>query len=240
MSGQPGEEDREKAALASQEYGKGLQSMRAGKSGALQLQLRYFKRLDDALKTAGIPGKKMACASGCSYCCHYHVLISAPEALALDEYVQTRMSDSQRAEVRSRLQDNLARIAGMTVQEHINTNVACAFLLDGSTCSVYEARPIACRKHHSYDVTPCKVTFENSNDPGGHPQSILHIAFGDGFTGNAAMEIGSQGMDFTRYEMSEAVLTALTNRAVSKRWRDGKQAFPGSRERDLSGGLPDQ
>lgn len=209
-----------------------LQQVRAGKTSPLQYQVQLYRRLEDALAAAGdLPGQTLACKEGCSLCCHYHVYITASEALAIAEYVNTKLSASQRTGLEAKLRANSVQADAIGLNAHMQTNIACAFLTEASNCSVYEVRPAACRKHHSYDVTPCQVTFDDPTSTENCPQSMERLAIAEGFVIASDSAQHLTGFDALRYEMSGAVWEALTNRSSAKRWRDGKVSFPGVKDR---------
>lgn len=110
-----------------------ITSIKTGRERALPAMVRFYRRLDEAVKPLV---EATACKTGCSYCCHYHVYISAPEAFALAQYVEI-LSASDRSAVTARLESNNVLIRGMTVDEHIATNVRCAFLSDTGSCLAY-------------------------------------------------------------------------------------------------------
>jgi hypothetical protein len=219
------------------QYQAGLRSVRAGGSTTLAQQVRFYARMDQAMQAAPPPeGEALACKAGCAYCCHYHVYVYAAEALAIAEHLRTVVTPVREAIVQ-KLRGNVARTAGMNLDEHLHTNVACAFLSSENACGIYPVRPSACRKHHSFDVQPCIDTFENPQAPDLNPQSALHIGIAEGFQGASAMALTAEGFDHRRYEMSGAVLEALENKAAARRWKDGKVSFPTVRDRDETGGI---
>jgi hypothetical protein len=136
----------------------------------------------------------------------------------------------------ARLRNNAARAAALGKDAHIQTNVACAFLSEAGSCDIYSLRPSACRRHHSYDVTPCRTTFEDPSRGDQNPVSAERMATADGFQAAAMVASSQQGFDARRYEMSGAVLEALTNKAAVKRWKDGKTSFPSVRDREEAEG----
>lgn len=140
------------------------------------------------------------------------------QALALAEHAAVDLGAPARAALVERLQANADRAAALGLDEHMRVNIACAFLGDGGTCSVYSIRPSACRKHHSYDVTPCQTTFDDPSCTDQCPQSVERLAVAEGFTLSAGAAMREAGFDPLRYEMSGAVLEALTNRSSLKRW----------------------
>jgi Fe-S-cluster containining protein len=218
-------------------YQKSLQAVRAGRSTALTHQVSVYRRMDDAFRAVDDPpGQTLACRSGCSYCCHYHVYVSTPEALAIAEHLQSAPA-GLRVGYLERLRQNAALAGELGRDAHIGTNIACAFLSDSGVCAIYALRPSACRRHHSYDVTPCKTTFDDPSCTDQNPQSAARLATADGFQAAAMVMSRQEGFDERRYEMSGAILEALNNKASAKRWKDGKTAFPSVRDRADDDGL---
>jgi Fe-S-cluster containining protein len=70
---------------------------------------------------------KVSCKSGCSFCCYINVDITDLEAQAIVEYCSENGID-------------------INMQELEMPQLKCTFLKDNK-CSVYSARPMACRKY---------------------------------------------------------------------------------------------
>ncbi len=211
----------------------GMVAVKKGRRSLTEHQMHFYKRVDVALSSVDIPDDlSLACREGCSYCCNYHVHVSAPEAYTIAAHLRAQWKPDRVNEVIARLSENVEAVSGMTVDEHTATNVRCAFLSPSDACSIYEVRPVACRKHHSFDVEPCRITFDDPTSADAAPQSVERLAIAHGlFTASiGAMEI--EGLDAARYEMSAAVLEALTNSSAIKRWRAGKNSFPSVKNRD--------
>jgi Fe-S-cluster containining protein len=79
----------------------------------------------------------VACKNECAACCHMNVMISAIEA----KQIEAKTGRTRVALPASR-PHHLAEFSGQP----------CPFLKD-SSCSIYEVRPFACRKHVSFDTT---------------------------------------------------------------------------------------
>lgn len=88
------------------------------------------------------------------------------------------------------------------------------------------------------DATICKTTFEDPLATDLSAQSALILAAAEGVMVAASVAMKEAGFDFAKYEMSGAVLEALTNRASTKRWKDGKSSFPTVGDADKTGGIP--
>lgn len=79
----------------------------------------------------------VACRRACSACCRMNVTITAAEAEAISAATGRRAA-------------NLIRTVEHPQDEFIGT--PCPFLA-GDECSIYENRPLSCRKHASYFVS---------------------------------------------------------------------------------------
>ena len=106
-------------------------------------------------------GACVPCRKGCAACCSYLVPLSAPEAASLAENI-AKLPLNQQADIEMRFLDasrrllaspppaldqhdqrqNLQRIS----QWYLDAGVTCPLLSEG-LCTIYAARPLACREH---------------------------------------------------------------------------------------------
>jgi Fe-S-cluster containining protein len=105
-----------------------------------------------------MPGEaKPACARGCSHCCHQRVEVTAPEVFLLARVLRARPDAARDARI--------AAIASapeaMDGRAYHRKQVRCALLGDDGACTVYAARPIACRRHHSTDAAVCAAVHQD-------------------------------------------------------------------------------
>ena len=96
-------------------------------------------------------GHRVACQSGCTYCCTFPVAASAPEILAIAAFVRERFDGERQAALNVRIEANIAATDGMDMGQRDHVRLDCPFL-EAGRCSVYEVRPIACRGVSSYSV----------------------------------------------------------------------------------------
>jgi Fe-S-cluster containining protein len=97
----------------------------------------HFKSLRDKIKAP------ISCQMGCSHCCNQNVDISETEAEILIDYVKENNISIDQELLKQQLGKNNNERSDMI-------NSQCIFLKDHK-CSVYEVRPIACRKFFSID-----------------------------------------------------------------------------------------
>lgn len=84
----------------------------------------------------------LSCKRGCSFCCHINVGISQNEADAIGRYCKRNKIPISKKYLKKQLLIPAEQIAFSPVSP-------CVFLKN-KECSIYEARPVACRKYHVY------------------------------------------------------------------------------------------
>lgn len=190
------------------------------------LTVRMYGRLA-ALQEQVIAQEKVAvaCRHGCVYCCSQRVEMRPHEAFVLAGFIQARFDSPQRARMQSRLDANLAKISTLSREQHVRAGIACALLVDGS-CSVYEARPAACRKYYSQSVDTCRAAYEDPAAPLTGPLEHDNLRFaGNAVALGFAKGISEAGYNADLFEMHQALKIALESNKPEKRYRDGKKPF---------------
>ncbi len=169
----------------------------------------------------------VACTRGCSYCCHLRVEIRPHEAFVLAHQIQARLASDTRARVLAKIDENVARLAVLTPEQHIRAGIPCALLHDG-TCSVYDARPAACRKYYSISLPVCRDAFNDTAAPltGEIENEQVRLA-GNAVALGCAQGLDDAGYDAALYELHYALKRALQDARAEKRYRSGKRAFVG-------------
>ena len=205
-------ERREARALA--DAASATQTVRMyGRLAALQADAIAERRVD------------VACARGCSYCCHLRVEIRPHEAFVLARHIDEAFDAARRARIVAGLEANLRRIAPLSAAEHVRAGIGCA-LLDDGVCTVYAARPAACRKYYSVSVTTCHDAWRDTAAPltGEIEDEGVRLA-GNAVALGFAKGLDDAGYDAELYELHFALLKALTEPKAAKRYRQRKKAF---------------
>ena len=194
----------------------------AVRTQVVRMYARLAREQDAVMNTSKL---ELACARGCNYCCHQRVEIRPYEAFVLADHIRVRMTQAEQLDVKHRLAANGARIAPLAALQHTQAGIPCALLIDGA-CSVYEARPAACRKYYSLSVDTCRSAFEKPAEPlvGQLEDDGLRLA-GNAVALGFAKGVEESGRDINRYELHAALLDALENPKAARRYRDGKKAF---------------
>jgi Fe-S-cluster containining protein len=120
--------------------------------------------IDDKIAALQRAGAGVACAPGCTFCCHLRVDVFPHEASALLQHLRTQVASERAARIEERIRANARRIDALTPQQHRSAGIACAFLENG-LCSAHEVRPSACATYHSLSRERCEHSFR-------HPEHI--------------------------------------------------------------------
>lgn len=119
------------------------------------------------VQRAGAAGQTISCQMGCAACCRMLVPLSPPEAFALREYVE-QLPENRRAHLLTRLSETKDRLTEAGLWDRLNSvaeadrpipdeeldplnrsyyavRIPCPYL-ENEMCSIYEARPAACRE----------------------------------------------------------------------------------------------
>lgn len=132
-----------------------------------QLAMEALVITTDAMTSMAAPVS--ACSAGCDHCCKsMEVTVHAVEAERIVQYVRQLPYNSRRI-----LTKKLRKQAHAEASRREKTyRRACAFLKN-SRCSIYDIRPLACRRWMSSDIRDCAGE-QNLNDLN-HAQTLSMI-----------------------------------------------------------------
>jgi Fe-S-cluster containining protein len=133
-----------------------------------------LSRLAEGL-LARAPEGAIACRAGCDHCCYQAVGVTAPEALAIFDHLKGTRSSGELARVAAKISERHATTRDLSSHDRFSPDHPCPFLEEGE-CSIYEARPLACRGMNSLDASECATRLRDpqaraaflSSGRGGH------------------------------------------------------------------------
>ena len=125
---------------------------------------RIYESVDDLLaafisRTAA-DGKPVHCVKSCSWCCHQAVFAASHEFYYLIDFMQEQLSEEQVELIGTRARDKSSYTLSLPIGEQTKLKKECPFL-EAGTCTVYEARPMACRIYLSYDADSCEKEYRD-------------------------------------------------------------------------------
>src|SRR5262249_32141002 len=166
----------------------------------------------------------VACKAGCAWCSSMQVLVTAPEVFCLAEWLRETQSEEELARVKERLSAQWEQVKGTPMLERLLAGVPCALLRDADkTCSVYEARPLACRGHTSLDAAACEAATKSKDVKVTSDAIQSHVYNGIGICLLVGMR--DAGLRPATYELSGALLYCLDHPEAATRWAAGEDVF---------------
>lgn len=194
---------------------------------------RAHAALDDAGQRAIASGAlTIACAAGCSYCCHVHADATVPELLAITRHLEATWSEPARRALHERLALHVARVEHLSDEARWAAKIPCALLDDAGRCSIHAARPLRCRAFNARSVEPCREAFGGSLDATPARIPRLDRAHDAAEAGYDAALIDA-GLDATAHRLEVGLLLALDDPGAGARWLAGEEAFAWARSPDV-------
>jgi Fe-S-cluster containining protein len=185
------------------------------------------KGFDRAYDTAPAEARAaVACRAGCGTCCHVPVGVQAHEVLLAAEFIQGRFSPADLEAVIGRFAAHRDAFANKNINERAALKIPCVLLRDNS-CSIYEARPEACRSHHSRNLDGCRSNLETGIDM---VDVLIPEIRGRMFAVMLGIDQAATeaGFDDRAYDFGSAMHEALTDSLCAVRWMQRQPAFPDS------------
>jgi Fe-S-cluster containining protein len=181
---------------------------------------------------AHAPVGSVACKAGCDHCCHVVVGVTAPEALVIVEQLKRSRSAPELARLMARIAAAHKRTRGLSSSERFRPEYPCVFI-EGGRCSIYEARPLACRGMNSLDATECESRLrdpdaraEFAEKGGGHlfVEPIRAFRAVSGGLQLALLEL--YHLDMRPLDLTAAMhLLLQTRHSLADRWMAGQRPF---------------
>lgn len=212
--------NQEKAEIQSlvskteKEYTKKLRSNR-NHIYAINLSSDLHKRIDSVVSHVKSKGVRFGCESGCSHCCNLRVEALAPEVFYIARKLRSERPIRDIESLIEKLKEFSQRAKGLRTTEHL---IPCPMLSNGR-CSIYEYRPMMCRKYNSLDASVCETPF--SRVPESTELTMKSVAIGIGF--NSSLE--KRKLSSIPHELGQALLVALSDENAIARWAKGEMVF---------------
>ncbi len=164
--------------------------------------------------------KRIACANGCSHCCHANVEVTIVEAIAVARRVAEDPALAQS------VRTTAPKIDGIPPWTRYDFRIPCPLLRDGS-CSIYDVRPRVCRAHVSYNVKLCEEVLTSGKSRSlapmitfGWPRTVSK-AIGHGIIG----ALDHEHLQSCTVEMTAAVAHILREPDSVQRWLRRETVF---------------
>jgi Fe-S-cluster containining protein len=221
----PGTRERIDAA-ATTVHRRGTEELGRRETAACAATCRHVVDVIEAeFETLQADGAGIACAPGCTFCCHLRVGVFAHEALALLDHLRASAARDEAAAIEKRILENARAIDGKTAAEHNAARIRCAFLVNGR-CSAYEVRPSACARYHSLSRARCEYSFDHPQDIGtprnSRPALADLQAFGAAVDSATEAALKEAGLSTAKSELHQLLRIFIEDPSGVDRWRAGE------------------
>ena len=154
---------------------------------------------------------QLACANGCSFCCHQPVKVSAAEVFFLSNQMR------ERGETVAAVRAAAAQLSGRRADAPRVAWLRCSLLDPAGSCSVHAVRPLACHAYVSLAVDDCRNSYPQ---PGNG--SVREPALYNDLRSTCRMILQASlrlnDLPDTHYELNAALNLVLDTRNAEKRW----------------------
>jgi hypothetical protein len=161
----------------------------------------------------------VACAKGCAHCCQMWVDASPAEIL----YLAKSLTGRRRTLASDAVSNALQNSGHMSFDERGTFVSPCPMLEDGA-CSVYAARPMACRGAASLDAAVCARAYNLlSNEE--IPLPVPYMLLGSGYRLALAGAGRRAGLRYQAVELNSGLEVAFAGPGAEGRWLAGDDPF---------------
>ncbi|HUZ73420.1 MAG TPA: YkgJ family cysteine cluster protein [Stellaceae bacterium] len=165
---------------------------------------------------------EIQCRSGCAFCCYQNVDLTIPEAILVALRL-TQENDPRRGAIL----EAADRFKDLDDEARIATGRPCPLLVD-RRCSVYEARPMACRSLVSPDSARCREAMRSLEAGEGVQPIEIYVVLQFLCNGEQAATRGlcrDLGLQDDIVEMTQTVAAILRDPHLVERWAGGERVF---------------
>lgn len=150
--------------------------------------------------------QEIDCKKGCDFCCHQPVYALDYELQFLNSFIKQNFSEQKKITIQSQANKNRKKLSKLSDEEILNSKQPCPLLKDGS-CSVYEARPMACRIYLSTNVNSCKIFYHDPENKTNFP-ALLEFPMRAGKMMNEGFKsaLKTKGIIVVEFRIDEKIL----------------------------------
>jgi hypothetical protein len=194
----------------------------------------WSEELTSAIAEIVPPDEPIACGPGCAYCCNLKVVVSAPEAIQIAEWLRARLDDGALADLRTRVVATDDRTHGMTVEQRLKARIPCP-LLASDLCFVHEVRPLACRGGNSYDADVCRQSIETPGSAAEFRFYRPQVAINESLRAGMSTAATANQLDGSILELIAALRLLLVRPELADEWGAGRRdALSAARDREFA------
>jgi len=170
------------------------------------LYLSIDQLIDSLSVVANRQNQPIHCKKGCNYCCHQAVFANSYELHYLKNFIGVQFDTAAIRQIKEKAAIKNQVTSKLDEKTVLNYKSPCPLLKDG-TCSVYAARPMACRIYLSTNVDTCIEFYKNPSNEENYP-ALLEFPLMAGRTMNEGFiaALKAAGIEIAEFRLEEGLL----------------------------------
>lgn len=166
---------------------------------------------DSILELARRQNIQVDCQKGCYWCCHQAVYANSYELHFLSEQLKTRFTKEEFSDVVHLAEKKNAVTSQLSIEEILKYKSPCPLLKDGA-CSMYSARPMACRIYLSTRLDSCLEFYNNPDNEANFPALIdFPLRAGRMMNEGFRAALKELGIETAEFRLEEGLSIVLKN-----------------------------
>jgi len=155
--------------------------------------------------------KGVACQKGCHWCCHQAVYANSYELHFLSEKIKSSVSAEKISKYIEAADEKFAATSKMSEEEISRYKTPCP-LLENGACSIYEARPMACRIYLSTNLGTCLEFYKHPENNHNYPALIdFPLRAGRMMNEGFMAALKGYGIETVEFRLEEGLKIVLKN-----------------------------
>jgi len=169
--------------------------------------------------------KKVDCRKGCYHCCSQAVFALPYEVLSLVHYIKDNLTEKEIQEIKKNTVRKNKITESMNVRQFLHYKSPCPLLRKG-ICTVYEARPMACRTYISSGKAGCLNEYSNPSDMNIFPDLYeFPIHAGRMINEGICSYLTENQIYSSEWQIESILLTAFEMKDAFNCWIHGENVF---------------
>lgn len=216
--------------LVAQVKNKVVEAMSAARSQEMALEithqaLQWGDQFISVFESANPLPRPVACAPGCTYCCHNQLEVTPAEVFLLAQVISQYFSPRKLELLKEKILRLAAFKAGKSKAElaAARKTQPCPLLAEDK-CAVYPWRPFMCRAMHSLDQEHCRTSF-TAGDLSGDAYYLHRYVFPMSVSAGLAAGFQEVGCVTPVLELTQALGQVLLEPWLAERWLAGENVF---------------
>ncbi len=166
---------------------------------------------DSIIALAERQNNKVACSKGCHWCCHQAVFANSYELHFLSDKIKKKFKAVELKKIINYSEAKFSVTSKLGDDEILKYKSPCPLLKDDA-CSIYDARPMACRIYLSTKLNTCLEFYHNPENETNYPALIdFPLRAGQMMNEGFSAALKEFGIKTAEFKLEEGLLIVLNN-----------------------------